>query len=71
MKLQHWVAEFTDGRSVVHHDWTKAKSAHNAAKYFEKEYGGIVYWIEGPFKNETKATDYANEAANHVRKGSK
>lgn len=51
----YWVGEFTTGRSEVLYDWIRAKSATNAAKAWEREYGGIVYWIEGPFKSKLDA----------------
>lgn len=58
MKITYWVAEFTNDRAMVSHDWTRAASASNAAKYFERQYGGVVYWVEGPFASDDEATAY-------------
>lgn len=61
MRLHYWVLEFTNDRSQVFYDWERAASADNAAKAKEKEYGGVVYWVEGPFMSESEATAYLKE----------
>lgn len=61
MKRKYWALEFTNDHAQVLWDWALAASAENAAKAKEREYGGIVYWVEGPFDNEAEASEYLNK----------
>lgn len=59
--IKYWALEFTDGRACVHTDWERASSADNAAKRKQREYGGIVYWVEGPFDSAAEAEQFLRD----------
>jgi len=60
MKYYYFVVEFTNDRAQVMTDWFKATNAINAAKQALKEYAGVVYTVDGPFKSEGEAIEELN-----------
>lgn len=58
----YYVLEFTDDRSRVHRDITPGSGAHAVAKEYANEFGGIVYWVEGPFRTEQDAREFLDSA---------
>lgn len=60
-----YVLEFTDDHAQVHHDVSPGIGAHAVAEEYQNEYGGIVYWVEGPFPTESEAFAYLDKVARH------
>lgn len=61
MKIKYWALEFTNDRAQVMTDWERAASAENAAKRKQREYGGVVYWVEGPFDSAVEAEQFLRD----------